>query len=256
MKPVGPGAGFGEWRTHRGHRDHVATKLAGRVKDILVNEGDFVEAGQPLAEMQVESLDAQRDEARAQSRQAVNAVASAEAQVVARRSEVAASVAVVGQRTSELDAVNRRLARTEILTREGALSVQELDDDRARGRARRGGIGGRHRPGGGRARGGQGRRGPGDRSRSAGVVASEATVARVEADLVHGQLRSPRSGRVQYRVAQPGEALAGGGTVLNLVDLGDVYMTFFLPETAVGRAALGGEVRIVLDAARQYVIPC
>jgi len=32
-------------------------------------------------------------------------------------------------------------------------------------------------------------------------------------------------------------------------------MTFFLPETVVGRVALGSEVHLVLDAAPQYVIP-
>jgi HlyD family secretion protein len=32
-------------------------------------------------------------------------------------------------------------------------------------------------------------------------------------------------------------------------------MTFFLPETVAGRVALGSEVRIVLDAVPQYVIP-
>ena len=32
-------------------------------------------------------------------------------------------------------------------------------------------------------------------------------------------------------------------------------MTFVLPETVVGRVALGGEVHLVLDAAPQYVIP-
>jgi HlyD family secretion protein len=42
---------------------------------------------------------------------------------------------------------------------------------------------------------------------------------------------------VQYRVAQPGEVLGAGGKVLNLVDPGDVYMTFFLPETVAGRVA-------------------
>jgi HlyD family secretion protein len=60
---------------------------------------------------------------------------------------------------------------------------------------------------------------------------------------------------VQYLVAQPGEVLAAGGKVLNLVDLTDVYMSFFLPETVVGKVALGSEVRIVLDAAPQFVIP-
>jgi HlyD family secretion protein len=60
---------------------------------------------------------------------------------------------------------------------------------------------------------------------------------------------------VQYRVAQPGEVLGAGGKVLNLVDLTDVYMIFFLPERQAGRVALGSEVRLVIDAAPQYVIP-
>ncbi|MBX7212363.1 MAG: HlyD family efflux transporter periplasmic adaptor subunit, partial [Verrucomicrobiaceae bacterium] len=46
-----------------------------------------------------------------------------------------------------------------------------------------------------------------------------------------------------------------GGKVLNLVDLGDVYMTFFLPEMAVGRVVMGSDVRLILDAAPDYVIP-
>ena len=41
----------------------VATKLGGRVKEILVREGDFVQAGQVLGHMQVYTLQAQRDEA-------------------------------------------------------------------------------------------------------------------------------------------------------------------------------------------------
>jgi HlyD family secretion protein len=88
-----------------------------------------------------------------------------------------------------------------------------------------------------------------------GVAAAEATIARVEADIQDCQLKAPRDGRVQYRIAQPGEVLGGGGRVLNLVDLADVYLTFFLPETIVGRVAMGSEVHIILDAAPQYVIP-
>lgn len=36
----------------------VATKLAGRVEKILVTEAEFVKTGQPLAQMQIESLQA------------------------------------------------------------------------------------------------------------------------------------------------------------------------------------------------------
>ncbi|WP_312541540.1 HlyD family secretion protein, partial [Achromobacter mucicolens] len=87
------------------------------------------------------------------------------------------------------------------------------------------------------------------------IAAAQATVARIDADIADSELRAPRAGRVQYRVAQPGEVLGAGGKVLNMVDLADVYMTFFLPEQAAGRVALGQDVRIILDAAPEYVIP-
>src|SRR5262245_7526220 len=59
----------------------VATKLGGRIQDVFVDEGDFVTNGQPLAQMQVGVLEAQRDEARAQNRQTSNTVISARAEV-------------------------------------------------------------------------------------------------------------------------------------------------------------------------------
>ncbi len=43
--------------------------------------------------------------------------------------------------------------------------------------------------------------------------------------------------------------------MLNILDVGDVYMTFFLATEEAGRTPIGGEARIVLDAAPQYVIP-
>lgn len=82
-----------------------------------------------------------------------------------------------------------------------------------------------------------------------------AAIDTIKADIEDSTLTSPRDGRVQYRVAQPGEVLAAGGRVLNLVDLGDVYMTFFLPTAQAGRLAIGAEARLVLDAWPQYVIP-
>jgi len=56
-------------------------------------------------------------------------------------------------------------------------------------------------------------------------------------------------------LAQDGEVLSGGGRVVTLVDLADVTMSFFLPETAAGRVAIGSEARLVLDAAPGLVIP-
>jgi len=72
----------------------VATKYPGRVVDIYAFEGDFVSAGQVLAQMQIDTLTAQRNEAVAQKQQAMTGVASAQAQVKVRESDFAAAQAV------------------------------------------------------------------------------------------------------------------------------------------------------------------
>jgi len=232
----------------------VSAKAPGRIRDIVADEGDFVKAGQVVAHMDTDVLLAQRAEAEAQLAQAQNAIQIAESQVTQRQSERAAALATTRQREAELNAARKRLVRSETLAREGATAVQERDDDQARvegaqaaveaaraqmaavdaaiGTARSQIIGAR-----------------------SNVDAVRATIRRVQADIVDSDLKAPSGGRVQYRIAQPGEVVAGGGRVLNLVNLSDVYMTFFLPETVAGRVGLGSDVRIVLDAAPDLVIP-
>ncbi len=227
----GPGPGFvsGNGRIEA-TEIAVATKLAGRVQDILVAEGDFVKAGQPVARMQIDGLQAQREEAVARLQQAQLAISSSQVQVAQRESDYQAALAVVAQRESDLDTASRRLPRSEQLAREGFFSSQLLDDDIGASRTQ-------------------------VTSAEANVRALEATLARIDVELADSELKAPRDGRVQFRVVQPGEVVGAGARVLQLVDLSDVYMTFFLPETVAGRVALGSEVRIVLDAAPGFVIP-
>ncbi|WP_321955721.1 HlyD family secretion protein [Paraburkholderia bannensis] len=251
----GPGEGFvsGNGRIEATEID-VATKLAARVQDVLVQEGDFVSAGQTLAHMQVDTLQAQRNEATAQHQQAINADASAKAQVALRESDQRAAEAGVAQRESELDAAKRRLARSETLSKEGASSMQELDDDRARVRSAQAAVAAAKAQVTAAAAAVTAARAQQTGAESA-IAAAQATIDRINADIHDSDLKAPRAGRVQYRVAQPGEVLGAGGKVLNMVDLSDVYMTFFLPEQAAGRVALGQDVHIILDAAPQWVIP-
>jgi len=255
LHPSGPGPGFvsGNGRIEA-TEIAVSTKLGGRVQDILVNEGDFVVAGQSLAHMQVLTLDAQRNEALAQQQQAIAAVATAQAQVAARQSDREEALAVVAQRESELDAAQLRLTRSQALEREGASSTQELDDDRTRVRSARA-AGGAARAQVQAAQAAIVAAQSQVAGARAAVAAAAATVVRIVADIDDSALVAPRDGRVQYRIAQTGEVLGAGGKVLELLDVGDVYMTFFVPEEVAGRLALGSEVRIVLDAAPQSVIP-
>ena len=233
---------------------NVSTKLAGRVEEMFVDEGDFVAAGQPLVRMQSDVLEAQRDEAEAMLQEARQAVATARAQVAMRESDLAAAQATAAQRESELSYSRRRLARLERAAEENAAAAEEVDEQRTSTLVAEATLTAARAQIAAAEAAIQAARAQTSSAEST-VAARGATVQRIEADIRDSVLTSPRDGRVQYRIAQPGEVLAAGGRALNVIDLSDVYMTFFLPERAAGRVALGTEVRLVLDAAPDYVIP-
>lgn len=255
LKPPGLPAGIaaGNGRIEAVEID-VAAKIPGRIKDILVDEGDFVSAGQVLAYMDTEQLDAQKREAEAQLQRAIIGVQTAQSMVTQREAERAAALAVVAQREAELDAADKRLARSEPLAQSSVVSLQTRDDDRARVAGAKAAVGAAQA----QVAASQAAIGAAQSQvvdAQAAIDAARATIERIEADIKDSTLRSPRDGRVQYRVAQPGEVLAAGGRVLNFVDLSDVYMTFYLPTEEAGLITLGAQARIVLDAAPQYVVP-
>ncbi|MBL8705835.1 MAG: HlyD family efflux transporter periplasmic adaptor subunit [Rhodospirillales bacterium] len=248
-----PGFALGNGRLEAVEID-IATKTAGRVKEIVAEEGDFVTAGQVLAFMDTDTLLAQRREAEAQLRRATIAVETARSQVTQREAERTAALALVAQREAEQDAAQRRFARSAQLAPHGTVPEQRLDDDRAQHQAAQAAVSlAKAQVAAAEAALGTAR------SEVIGaqsaVEATRATIERIQVDIDDSVLKAPRDGRVQYRVAQQGEVLAAGGRVLNMIDINDVYMTFFLPTTEAGRIATGAEVRLVLDAFPQFVIP-
>ncbi len=255
MSKTGPGKGFvgGNGRLEATEID-ISAKLAGRIEDIFVQEGDFVEAGQVVAVMQTDVLQAQLNEAKAQLLQARSEELKAKSQVALRESDKIAAEAIVAQRMSELDASERRLARSSVLSKRGAMSVQDFDNDETAVHGNKAAVASANAQVTVAEAAVEAAKAELEGAAS-NIKAVEATVARIEADIRDSQLIAPRSGRIQYRISQPGEVMAAGGKVLNLVDLSDVYMTFFLPTSEAGKVAMGAEVRIILDAAPHYPVP-
>lgn len=255
VAPSGQPAGFvsGNGRIEAIEID-IAAKQAGRIREILVNEADFVEAGQVLVRMDVQSLEAELAQAQAQVRRAQSAKTTATSVVAQRRSARVTALAVVAQRESELAFAEKEFQRAEALVAKGFVSTQRLDDSRAKLQG---------------ARAAQGAaRSQVLEAESAiataesqvveaqsAIESAQATVDRLQSDVADATLKAPRGGRVEYRIAQPGEIVAAGGKILTVLDLSEVYMTFFLPETVAGRVAMGSEVRIVLDAAPDKPVP-
>jgi len=248
-----PGIASGNGRTEAVEID-ISTKIPGRIKEILVDEGDFVTAGQVLARMDTEQLEAQRRQAQAQLQRAIIGVDTAGSLVTQREAEQRAAAAVINQRKAELDSATRRLARSEQLVKTNAVSQQVFDDDRAATQGAQAAVAAAEAQLAATTAGINAAKALVVDAKAA-VDAARAAIDSITADIEDSVLKSPRAGRVQYRVAQPGEVLSAGGRVLNLVDLADVYMTFFLPTAQAGRTALRAETRLVLDAIPQYVIP-
>ncbi|OFV46501.1 HlyD family secretion protein [Klebsiella sp. HMSC09D12] len=262
LRPPGVPAGFASsnGRIEATEVD-IATKTAGRIDTILVKEGQFVRQGDVLARMDTRVLNEQRLEAAAQIKEAESAIAAAKALLDQRQSEMRATEAVVKQRQAELNSSAKRHVRSSTLSQRGAVSAQQLDDDQAAAEsARAAAESARAALESAKAQVSAARAAI-EAARTSiiqaqtRVEAAQATERRIIADIDDSELKAPRNGRIQYRVAEPGEVLAAGGRVLNMVDLSDVYMTFFLPTEQAGLLALGSEARIILDAAPNLVIP-
>jgi HlyD family secretion protein len=204
----------------------ITTKLAGRIAVVLVNEGQMVDAGQVVARMDTTELEAQ--------------VQAAKAQVsVAEHQKTQAEAAIV-QQDSNRTYARQELERTTTLSQKGFATNEQLDQRRNQMRTAEAAYD--------TAVAGLG-------AAEATIAADRATVAQIQSQINDSTLIAPRRGRIEYKLAQPGEVLAAGGRVLTLLDLSDLYLTIFLPAHEAARLVLGDEARVVLDPIPEYVIP-
>ncbi len=205
---------------------NIATKLSERIASIAVKEGDFVKKGQMLVQMQTDVLNAELAQAKASKAQATAAKISAEASVMEKKSNMAGA--------------EKRYLRLKGLLQKSAASEQEFETAETNYLSKKAEVAVAEAE---------------VQAATANIQAATADIARIEADLKDSTLTAPLDGRIQYRIAEPGEVLASGGKVLNLVDLSDVYMTFFLPERVAGKVKIGADARILLDAIPGIPIP-
>jgi HlyD family secretion protein len=204
----------------------IATKFPGRIAVVLAKEGDMVHAGQVLARMDTVELEAQLAAAKAQVAKAQSEKTMAEAQIV-ERTAARTFAAQELQRTATL--VGKGWStREEFDKRESLLKIAQATVETA--------VAGRD-------------------AAAAAVAAGQAEVTRLQRQISDSTLVAPVGGRIQYKLAQPGEVLPAGGRVLTLLDLSDVYMTIFVPASVAGNLALGGDARVTLDPVPGYVFP-
>ncbi len=204
----------------------VATKMPGRVAEVLAKEGDMVAKGQPLAQIDTRELEARLAQARAQVEQAKEQKRYAEAIVIQRRSE--RNLAAKNLERSKSLYVNKNISLVQLQQHETALKSAEAAIAAAEAQVSSG---------------------------AAAVAAAEAQVETIRTNIDDATLYAPIDGRVLYRLSEPGEVVGSGTKLYTLLDPTDVYMTIFLPTAQAGRVSVGDEARILLDALPERPVP-
>jgi len=223
--PLPAGISFGNGRIEADQVD-IATKYAGRVAQLLVDIGDMVTQGQVLARMDTEDLQQSLEKSQAQGRQAKRAIEEAEANLVQQQT-------LQKWASQEMERANA-LVKKGWTTQETADQRQQLLD-----------------------------------AANAGLLAAQAKISQAQhaleaaqhdaafyqVEIADNTLVAPKTGRIQYRLANIGEVLPAGGKVFAMLDFSYVYMDIFLPTQEAGKVKVGADARIVLDAYPDHPIP-
>ena len=222
---VPTGIAYGNGRIEAKLAD-TAAKEALRIKEILVNEGDLVMPGQVLVLLDTVTLDAE--------------IAEAQASVVAAQEKIAASEAAIARRRSEIQLAQIEVERARNLVRQRAGSQRELDVRNMQVETTRAALAEEQAK---------------LETAKQDVEVARAKVATIRTRIDDATLYSTVTGRVLYRLAEPGEVLGPGGKALTLVNLEDVYMEIFLPSEQAAAIRTGAEARLTVDAIPNRAAP-
>ncbi len=218
------GVVFGNGRIESDQVD-IAAKSAGRVREVLVREGDLVSPGQVLTHLNDAELLAQR--------------AKYVADVAAEQASMLEARATVAQRQAELALKEANLRRALSIFRTRGISEQERDEARSGRDTAKAILDAAIKN---------------VTARERSVDAAQRLIDLVDAQIADMTLASPVKGRVLYRLANPGEVVSAGGKVLTIVNLSEIYMEIYLPLQQAMQVPVGSQARIQFDGT-DFAVP-
>lgn len=244
LRPGGPdGALYG---TVEVRQVDVAFTVEGRLADVLVEEGDAVIAGQPVARMEQDYF---KDAlALVSARVAAQEQVLAKLEAGARPQEIAQAQAEVGAARAQVVKARQDFERQEELVRTRASAQRALDEARAALDVA------------------QGRLKVAEETLSLlhdGARAEDIAAARAQLDgekalrdlarrrLADTELTAPADGVIMSRVREPGAVMAPGAAVVTLAKTTPVWVRAFVPEPRLGAVAPGTPVRVLTDSRPQ-----
>lgn len=237
----------------------VSPQIQGRIAKLLVDEGTPVKAGDVIALLDANELQAQERAAAATINSLRSKVSETLATEAAMRGSTAGDVAnaearlestraQLAQAEANLEQIQTDHARTVSLAASGVASQQDKDRADAQLKAQQAAV---------KALQDQVRAAQADLNsaiaRTHQATAAQRTVAATRADMANAaalqaeaQVRlgytrvlAPVSGTVSVRAAREGEVINPGQPIVTIVDLSDTWVRAAVPETYADRIALG-----------------
>lgn len=220
----------------------LSFKIAGRVRERLVDEGALVEPGQVVARLDAEEL--QHEAAR--QRADVQAAAAMLNELTSgyRREEIAQAEAALARITAEAQRLQTDFGRQQQLYQREVIAARDFDAAKAAHEASQASV--REA----RQRLNLLRSGPRyetieqARARLAGA---QALLALAETRLSHATLRATTGGLVLAKNIEPGEQVVAGTPIVTIGNLDQVWLRCYLSETDLGRVSIGQKATISTD---------
>lgn len=224
---------------------HLGFQAPGRIREIRVEEGDSVGAGDTLAVLDRSGALARREAAEAEIEAARAALR--ELETGPRRQELEQARAAVRAAEQRREDARRDLERTRTLFEGGAASREALDKAETRlevataeweqARERLSLLE-------------DGPRAEKIEAQRARLRGARASLRSAEATLEEMVVTAPFSGLVTVRHREPGESAPAGSAVLTLMDPDDRWVRIYVREDRIGAVSLGREATITSDTYR------
>jgi HlyD family secretion protein len=217
-------------------------RVAGKVLERPVDEGQVVQAGQLLARLDARDLEQQ---VAMRSADAATAKAALDALVAgSRKEEIEASKAALEQANADLRRLEPDEVRLRDLQKQGILSVRDYEATKASLEAARGKV---------RQADQQYaliRKGPRiediDQAQSRFEQARQA-LALAQTQLGYATLVAPTTGVILSKNIEPMEYVAPGTSVVTLANLGQVWLRAYVEEADLGRVKVGQRAFVISD---------
>jgi HlyD family secretion protein len=238
-----PYAAFSLWGNVDVHQVEVAFRVGGRISELKVEEGDRVEAGAVLG--QLDRVPFENDVAAAEANVALAQAQLTKATRGFRVEEIAQARASVRQREADLTNARSTLARIEGLFPQGAVTRQQLDDAQARVRDSEAQLTSAREQ---LTMVTRGSRIEDIEAQQATLAAAQARLAQAKTALQDATLIAPSRGLVAVKARETGSIVQPGQTVYTVVLDDPVWIRAYVAQPRLGRIKPGVPVEIEIDS--------